>query len=90
MVDWTDAGLIARMRQGWRGGRAEGTPCGNGSLLVNTQNVRLQLPYVMECYGIRSVCDAGAGDMHWAQDIFDNLWPLNRAGGSSAPRHTPR
>jgi hypothetical protein len=70
---WTDAELEARMKRGWAGGLGEGTPCGNGSLLRKTASVRWSLPLLMQQYGIKSVCDAGAGDMHWAQDIFDGV-----------------
>jgi hypothetical protein len=67
---WTDEALIERMRSGWSGGLKEGTPCGGGSLLANTLGVRRRLPLLIPECGIESVCDAGAGDMHWAQDIF--------------------
>lgn len=62
---WTDEELNARMRRGWKGGRAEGTPCGGGSLLENTTHVRARLPGLVREYRIHSVCDAGAGDLHW-------------------------
>ena len=61
------------MKRGWAGGLVEGTPCGNGSLLEKTANVRCSLPLLLRKYGIRSVCDAGAGDMYWAQDIFSGV-----------------
>lgn len=70
---WSDSELEARMQRGWAGGLAEGTPCGNGSLLRNTARVRWELPLLLAEYGIRSVCDAGAGDGHWAQGIFEGV-----------------
>lgn len=59
------------MRRGWGGGAAEGTPCGNGSLLAKTASVRGRIPALLEDYGIETICEAGAGDLHWAQNIFD-------------------
>jgi hypothetical protein len=61
------------MRDGWRGGRRDGTVCGGGSTLENTKNIRSWLPDVLHRYGFRSVCDAGAGDLHWARGLFDGI-----------------
>jgi len=43
------------------------TDCGNGSTLEATENVRKWLPRMAEKYGIRSVVDAGAGDLAWIE-----------------------
>lgn len=65
MIGWTDEALLQRMHKGWRGGLEDGTPCGNGSTIEATRAIRERLPDLVERYDIRSVCDAGAGDMHW-------------------------
>lgn len=69
-MDWTDESLRRRMRRGWEGGGTE-TPCGNGSLLAKTKSVRERIPGLLIEYGIESIAEAGAGDMHWSQGIFD-------------------
>jgi hypothetical protein len=60
----TDEEMRERMANGWRAGRPE-TVCGNGSLLANTRHIRDWLPSMVAKHGIKRVCDAGAGDMHW-------------------------
>ena len=57
------------MQTAWLGGLDDGTPCGRGSTLANTKAIRFLLPRIIEDYGIRSVCDAGAGDRHWIQHV---------------------
>lgn len=63
MLSWTDEAVLSRMQRGWDGGLREGTPCGGGSLYRNLENVRVWLPEVMRRHWMRSVCDAGAGDL---------------------------
>lgn len=58
------------MQEGWRGGRREGTPCGGGSLSENTMNIRSWIPDILGRYNIRTVCDAGAGDLCWSRQAF--------------------
>lgn len=58
------------MREGWRGGRDEGTPCGTGCLRAHTQNIRTRLPGLLRRHDIFSICDAGAGDLYWARETF--------------------
>lgn len=62
---WSDAELHARMLRGWKGGLADGTPCGSGSTLNATAVIRAWLPEIFKLYAIESVCDAGAGDLRW-------------------------
>lgn len=83
MIGWTDDHLLRRMRKGWRGGLIDGTPCGNGSTLNATQSIRQGLPKRVERYGIRSVCDAGAGDLHWVHLVE---WQVNYQGFDLVPR----
>ena len=69
----SDADVYARMANGLRGGKPDGTICGNGSTMANTANVRAWLPKLAEEYDIRVVCDAGAGDLHWMQHVAWNV-----------------
>lgn len=71
-IDWTDEALLERNKKGWYGGLDDGTPCGSGSTLENTVNVRREMPRIIAKYNLRSMCDAGAGDMHWVRDVFTN------------------
>ena len=50
----------------WKSGGAE-TPCGEGSTLVATTRLRKMLPIIIECLQIRTVNDAGCGDLNWLQ-----------------------
>lgn len=65
MIGWSDDDLMRRMQKGWRGGLADGTPCGGGSTIASTASIRARLPALVAAHGIRSICDAGAGDQHW-------------------------
>lgn len=65
----SDEAMFERMAKGWRGGIPDGTICGNGSTLAHTKNVREWLPRLVDQLGIRSICDAGAGDMHWISRV---------------------
>jgi len=69
----SDEEMRERMRKGWRGGLGDGTVCGGGSTLGNSRNVVEWLPDVCDRYGIESVCDAGAGDLHWVSRISWNV-----------------
>jgi len=64
----SDDAMYERMAKGWRGGKPE-TVCGNGSTLINTAKIRQWLPSVVNRYGIQTLNDAGAGDMHWIRKI---------------------
>ena len=61
----TDEQMLERMRNGWRAGRPF-TVCGNGSLPDATAVIRGWLPEMCTRRGIRSVVDAGAGDLKWS------------------------
>lgn len=65
----SDKDMYARMEKGWRGGLSENTVCGQGSLLRNTTVIRDWLPRICANYSISTVCDAGAGDMHWIKRV---------------------
>jgi hypothetical protein len=64
----TDEQMLDRMKNGWRMGRPF-TVCGNGSTLQATANARQWLPKMVAKYGIKSVVDAGAGDMAWIERV---------------------
>lgn len=72
-MEWTDDALRALMLRGWKGGLAAGTPCGRGSTLEGSNNVRKGLPAFLRRHGLKSVCDAGAGDLFWAADTFKDF-----------------
>lgn len=69
-LDWSDEGLKERMRAGWAGGRNEGTACGSGSTREATAEVRKWVPEILAAYGIRDLCDAGAGDLSWIRETL--------------------
>ena len=56
------------MRNGWRAGLPY-TVCGNGTLPKHSRNVGPALRRWILQYGIRSVCDAGAGDKRLVPDV---------------------
>jgi hypothetical protein len=64
----SDEEMRSRMANGWRMGRPF-TECGNGSLPHATLNVRRVLPQWCAKYDIRTVNDAGAGDMQWKEGM---------------------
>ena len=61
----TDEQMYARMKNGWRGGLEDGTVCGGGSTMEATAAARVWLADWSRHACIDSVCDAGAGDLHW-------------------------
>ena len=65
----SDKDMIERMQNGWRGGKGDGTICGQGSTLRNTARIAEWLPRMIEKYDIRDLNDAGAGDLHWADCV---------------------
>lgn len=70
------------MAGGWKMG-APFTVCGNGSTLSATENARAWLPQVAKRYGIRTVNDAGAGDMAWIRRV---LWDVDYQAFDLIPR----
>jgi hypothetical protein len=64
----SDEDMFARMSKGWRAGYPE-TQCGNGSLRKNSVLSRAALPQWCEQYDIRTVCDAGAGDLFYVKGV---------------------
>lgn len=79
----TDEQMYERMRNGWRMGAPE-TICGNGSLRAHSRKSREWLPKVCKVYGIESVRDAGAGDLHYVSGVE---WDVEYHGYDLIPRH---
>lgn len=80
---WTDEAIHQRMRNGWYGGKQEGTPCGAGSKLERTESIRARLPKLVQEHAIKSVCDAGAGDLHWMSHME---WDVSYRAFDLVPR----
>lgn len=55
---------IQKFQQGWTGGLPE-TVCGYGSTMAGTRAQREWIPKIVAKYGITSIADVGAGDLHW-------------------------
>lgn len=80
----SDKDMHDRMVKGWRGGKPDGTICGAGSTIRNSTNVIDWLPDVCSRFGIQSVCDAGAGDLHWIRRV---KWDVDYKPYDLFPRH---
>lgn len=65
----TDKQMYDRMKNGWRGGISKGTICGFASTRANTRVIAAWLPDVCQRFDIKSICDAGAGDLYWVRWI---------------------
>jgi hypothetical protein len=79
----TDEAMHERMVNGWRAGEPF-TKCGNGSLPDATAVIRAWLPDVCNRHGIKSVCDAGAGDLKWRHGM---TWKVRYRPFDLIPRH---
>lgn len=70
--DMTDTYLLEKVKKGWK---CEETHCGTGSTHKETEKVRRILPAIAADFGVLSVADAGAGDLHWIHlvewEVFD-------------------
>lgn len=71
------------MADGWGGGRPF-TECGNGSKPESTANIRRVLPEWTARYAIRTVADAGAGDLQWRAGL---AWDVIYRPYDLFPRH---
>jgi hypothetical protein len=78
----SDEDMHERMRKGWRAGLPE-TVCGNGSLRRNSKNSRAALPTWCAKYDLQTICDAGAGDLHFVDDV---AWTVNYRAFDLIPR----
>ena len=84
MLSWDDNALEQRMREGWGGGLPDGTPCGGGSTRAAAAGVAAKLPDLCRRHRVESVCDAGAGDLHWIQGV---RWDVLYRAFDLVPRH---
>jgi len=81
ILKMTDNELMQKVVKGWR---SKETPCGAGSELGNTINVRQSLLEIVEKYNIKTVVDAGAGDLNWMKHLE---WDVDYKGYDLYPRH---
>ena len=56
----------------WSRGRHE-SPCGPGSSVKYTKNLRLHLPLLVEKFNIKSILDAPCGDFNWMKLVVPAL-----------------
>ena len=80
----SDEDMYNRMKKGWRGGRSNCTDCGQGSTIKNTRIISEWLPDMCKLLDIQSVCDAGAGDLHWIKHL---KWDVDFKAFDLIPRH---
>ena len=79
--DLSDLETLEKVKKGWN---CEETPCGTGSTLRETEKVRAHLPRIASEYNIKTVVDAGAGDLHWMPLVN---WDVEYQGFDLYPRH---
>jgi len=72
---------MEKVVKGWR---STETPCGAGSELRNTTNVRSSLLEIVKKYKVKTVVDAGAGDLNWMKHME---WDVQYQGYDLYPRH---
>lgn len=58
--------MLEKMEGGWR---STETPCGCGSELRYTHEIRKWLPHLVEDYEIELIADCGAGDLNWIKHV---------------------
>ena len=73
-----------RFARGWSSGGRE-TRCGEGSTLASTAHIRPLLRPLFDKYGIKSISDAGAGDLNWILHV--DLTGIRYQGYDLVPRH---
>jgi hypothetical protein len=56
----------------WSRGRTE-SPCGPGSSIKYTENLRLHFPLLVEKFNIKSILDAPCGDFNWMKLVVPTL-----------------
>ena len=56
----------------WSRGRTE-SPCGPGSSIKYTENLRLHFPSLVEKFNIKSILDAPCGDFNWMKLVVPTL-----------------
>jgi len=81
--EMTDDHLLLKVERGWRTPNGE-TKCGTGSMKQNARQITNHLLNIIETYDIKSISDAGAGDLNWIQRID---WNIDYQGYDLYPRH---
>jgi hypothetical protein len=76
--------LVKRFSRGWGSGGKE-TRCGAGSTLASTAHIRPLLRPLLDRYGVRTLADAGAGDLNWIRHV--DLTGLTYRAYDLVPRH---
>jgi len=61
----------------WKGDESKSGP---GSSLKNTENIRIEIPKLIEKYKIKTILDLPCGDFHWFKKIINDL-KINYLGG---------
>lgn len=77
----TDESLMEKVKRGWK---STETPCGTGSTVENSRLARSCLTRLVKRYEIKTVSDAGAGDLNW---IRKTSWDVEYQGYDLFPRH---
>ncbi len=54
-------------KNGWQSKTTHDSSCGWGSDDDHTLDLRLTLPYLIEAFHIKTICDAGCGDLQWVK-----------------------
>jgi hypothetical protein len=85
MSEQTFKEMRDEMVRGWKSGLYDGTECGVGSAIEHTVEIRAALPDIISTYKIKSINDAGCGDLHWVSK-FD-LGDVKYQGYDLVPRH---
>ena len=57
---------------------------GVGSSLAQTENIREELPKLLEKFQIKTLFDAPCGDLHWMREILEKV-DVNYIGGDIVP-----
>ena len=80
----TPGRMLEKMESGWRSSE---TPCGRGSELAMTTEIRGWLPALVDDYDIGWIADCGAGDLNWALHLKWLRLPPVYAAYDLVPRH---
>jgi hypothetical protein len=80
--DMSNSEMLARMEKGWP--RNKETICGPGSNIANSSYSLSTIKEVIKNYSIKTMSDAGAGDLHW---ITQEPLGVSFQGYDLVPRH---
>jgi hypothetical protein len=57
----------------WNGSNPNGPLSGSGSSLEYTEKLRMSLPSILEKFNVKTLLDAGCGDLTWMSVILDDI-----------------